>query len=387
MARRIKVRRDGISEPSDRPGFIIQWKNAEGKRKRRTIKTVNIEDARSSLAAEKMKVEEAIKFGRPLPSEDSFAEFADEFLKFQKRRIAPYSAKGRITAAEFNRQESIVEKHLVPFFGEKKLASIRKPDVIDYINRRMGEVSDGTVIKERNVLRRLFNIAIDKERIVANPADGRNLREHMPQHPEGRVRWLEKDEWEKVFRACYIAPTDDKDKPEPEQWLQSAAGLALALGARRGELLNAAVPDIDLIRGVVALRRTKNGKVRHIPINDLAQMVFVAMGIAERKQQKDRGPLFRGITSEQLSMKFIRACREAGVEDFSFHDLRHCNASWLRMRGADLHDVQVLLGHSDPRMSARYAHLSQKHLMEASARLNGVFALPSNAEPEPLLKA
>jgi integrase len=165
------------------------------------------------------------------------------------------------------------------------------------------------------VLRRMFNIAIDKDKISVNPADGRSLRGHMPAEPPGRVRWLEKDEWERVFRACYIPP--DEDGNEQEQWLQRAVGLALALGARRGELMNATIPDVDLQRGFISLRRTKSGKSRAVPINDLARIVLDAMQVQERKQKKDRGALFRGITPAQLSMKSIRACRDAGVEDFS----------------------------------------------------------------------
>jgi integrase len=247
-----------------------------------------------ALAAEKLKVEEAIKFGRPIPSKDSFSAFADEFLQHQKRRITGYSAKGHITQAEYERELGIVEQHLKPFFGEMKLASIRKADVLSYINKRMGDISDGTIIKERNVLRRMFNIAFDKEKITTNPADGRSLRGHMPAEPQGRVRWLEKDEWERVFRACYI-PLDE-DGNEQERWLQQAAGLALALGARRGELMNATIPDVDLQRGFIALRRTKNGKSRMVPINELARIVLDAMQIPERKRKKDRGALFRGIT-------------------------------------------------------------------------------------------
>lgn len=372
--------RDGIYQRKDRPGWWGSWIDAQGRRVQRKFDVHTLQQARSALHAEKLKVEETIKFGRPLPSEDSFETYAQEFLKTQKRRIAPYSAKGHITEAEYERQRGIVERHLIPFFGDKKLAAIRKPDVIDYINERMDEVGDGTIIKERNVLRRLFNVAIDKEKIAANPADGRSLKGHMPTEPEGRVRWLEKDQWERVFHACRIPPDDHGN--EQEQWLQQAAGLALALGARRGELINTTIPDIDLERGFVQLRRTKNGKSRSVPINELARLVLGAMGVPERKKKRDRGPLFRGFTPEQLSMRFIRACRYAGVEDFSLHDLRHCNASWLRMQGADLLDIKDLLGHRDLRMTARYAHLSQKHLVEAAARLNGVFTLPAPAVTE-----
>jgi site-specific recombinase XerD len=104
---------------------------------------------------------------------------------------------------------------------------------------------------------------------------------------------------------------------------------------------------------------------------------LAALGIPERKRKKDRGVLFPGVAPEQLSMRFIRACRTAGVEDFSFHDLRHTYAPHLRMKGADLDDIRRLLGHSDLRMTIRYAHLGAEQLEAAASRLNGVLTLPA----------
>jgi hypothetical protein len=43
-----------------------------------------MDQARAMLAAEKLRVEEQKKFGRPLPSEGSLAAFAGEFLKYQR---------------------------------------------------------------------------------------------------------------------------------------------------------------------------------------------------------------------------------------------------------------------------------------------------------------
>jgi integrase len=376
MPRRRVVKRDGISEPRDREGYIIQWVGFDGRRKRRNVRGTTREAARAALAAEKRKVEKARMLGQPLPSEDSFEAFAKEFLKHQERRISPRVVRGKISQAEYTRQEGIVEKKLIPHFGSMKLAAVRKADVIRYIHDRTGKVSDGSVIKEVNTLKKLFNTALDLDKIPTNPAQ----RAPLPQAPEGRTRFLTPEQWLAVFNACHIPPTDEE--PSPAQWLQWAAGLAVALGTRRGELLFTTVPDVDIDERRVTLRLTKSGKTRTVFINDLALQVLLAMDIAERKRKKDRRVLFPGVTPEQLSMRFIRACRIAGVEDFSFHDLRHTYASHLRMKGADLDDIRRLLGHSDLRMTIRYAHLGQNHLDAAASRLDGVLTLPAQVDGE-----
>lgn len=373
MPKKQAHRRDGIYTRPDRPGFWGSWIDAQGRRVQKKLAAHTFTQAKDVLAAEKAKAEKHRVLGYAPPTEDTFNTFADDFLKYQKKRISPMVVKGKMSQVEYDRQRGIVERHLKPFFGTMQLAKIRRKDVVAYIHGRMGEVSDGTIIKECNVLKRLFNVAIELEMVTANPAH----KAPLPKAPEGRVRWLTNDELHKVLGACYIPP--DEDGNEQEQWLRHAAGLAVALGARRGELLNVNVPDINLDTRTIMLRRTKNGKARPAFINDLAMQVLESMGIHELKRRKVRGPLLTGFTPEQLSMRFIRACRDAGVEDFSFHDLRHCYASHLRMAGADLHDLKELLGHSDLRMTVRYAHLSQAHLSAAAARLDGVLTLAPTA--------
>jgi integrase len=369
-------KRGNIYQQDGKIGFVIRWRDSQGRRKGRLVKVTSAKEAVEALAAEKAKVEKERILGMPMPTGDTFETFSKEFLAHQEKRISPRVVKGKISRAEYERQKGIVETKLNPFFGSMKLAAIRKSDVKRYIDKRTGDVADGTIIKEVNTLKRLFNVALALEQIPANPAQ----RAALPQAPEGRNRWLTPEEWHKVFEACRIEPGDDD--PKPQQWLQWAAGLAVALGTRRGELMHTTVPDIDLDTRHVMLRATKNGKPRPVFINDLAMQVFVAMGMPARKQSKDRGVLFPSITPAQLSMRFIRACRTAGVEDFSLHDLRHTYASHLRMKGADLDDIRRLLGHGDLRMTIRYAHLGQSHLDAAASRLDGVLTLPAIPEQE-----
>ena len=393
-------RRDGVVIRKGRPGFYTSLINEKGKRVFRKLEgAFTLTQARELVILEKSKVRE-IREGKRAPvTDDTFAVFADEFLKFQEKRLSPTVIKGKLSAKEYERQQGIVELHLKPHFGAMKLAAIRRVHVVEYIHARTGTCSDGTLIKEVNVLKRMFSVALDLEKITVNPAQ----RAPLPAAPAGRTRYLTPEEWHSVFTACLLYTYDwnaianlgilnkkrsAEGKPKlalanaaplpPEaQWLQQAVGLLVSMGMRRGELMNATLSDVDLDKRTILLRKTKNGKPRVAFINELAMVVLKSMKIRERKRHgPPQSSLFPGITPAQLSTAFIRACQRAGFEDFSLHDLRHCFASHGVMNGASLHDMQKLLGHSDPRMTIRYAHLSQEHLSLAAGRIDAVLTLP-----------
>ena len=71
----------------------------------------------------------------------------------------------------------------------------------------------------------------------------------------------------------------------------------------------------------------------------------------------------------QLSGLFCpwnRIRRHAGLADVRLHDLRHSFASFLVNQGVSLYVVQNLLGHSQIRMTQRYAHLAPQTLIDAA---------------------
>ena len=62
--------------------------------------------------------------------------------------------------------------------------------------------------------------------------------------------------------------------------------------------------------------------------------------------------------------------KAAGIEGGHFHILRHTAAAWMVQGGADLYQVQKVLGHSTPVMTQRYAHLRPDHLRPAVRALD-----------------
>jgi len=67
-----------------------------------------------------------------------------------------------------------------------------------------------------------------------------------------------------------------------------------------------------------------------------------------------------------------RARKEAGLDDVRLHDLRHTVASQAVARGVALSTVARMLGHADPRMTLRYAHVGDRDLQAAAERIGKV---------------
>jgi integrase len=140
---------------------------------------------------------------------------------------------------------------------------------------------------------------------------------------------------------------------------------------RRSEVLGLRWLDLDLLHDRIMLHQTKNGEGRIVYLNKAAQAAVKSLTFEANTKPTDK--LFPGITHNQVSVAFRRACQAVKIVDFRFHDLRHTAASWLRMEGADIHTVAQLLGHKDLRMAASYQHLSPQFLANAVGRLDAVF--------------
>ncbi|WP_341328805.1 site-specific integrase [Methylotuvimicrobium sp. KM2] len=176
----------------------------------------------------------------------------------------------------------------------------------------------------------------------------------------GRVRFLDDVERKRLLDACQV-----------NDWLYLAVIVSLSTGMRKGELMGLQWQDVNLKEGFIILHETKNGERRRVPITGLALELLRGHSKVRRL---DSQLLFPGVVSPNkpfdLRKAWQAALKRAEIEDFRWHDLRHCTASYLVMNGASLAEIAEILGHKTLAMVKRYSHLSDGHVSGVVASMN-----------------
>jgi len=237
-------------------------------------------------------------------------------------------------------------KYLLEAFGELKLSSIRANQLEQYKRLRREKVSVASVNRELALLKHMFHKAVDWEYLKTNPAQTVKLFKEPP----GRLRYLLPEERDLLLKEC-------------SGILLVIVITALETGMRKGEMQNLKWKDVDFERRTITLTRTKNKEIRTLPISDTLLSVLQRLYLERRGIWVFSKP--DGKPYGNWRRSFETACKQAGIEDFLFHDLRHTFASYLVMSGVDIRTVQELMGHKDIKMTMRYSHLSKAHLLDA----------------------
>jgi integrase len=273
--------------------------------------------------------------------------------------------------------QNVIEKTWTGLL-DKPMKAITRGDIEGVLTARLAAGKKNSTVRLdwcylRALLRHAHRSeAIDKLPLLGQPEP---LKRALPAK---RVRWLGGNEADPTERERFWTALAGWESPK--EWggdfLRTVVKIAFATGMRRNEILGLTAEMISLRDRRIMLPEgyTKNGKGRPVPLNDDA-----LRAITEWKHRGIDGRLFPGamatLEGRVSGWEFPQLVRQAGIQNFHFHDIRHSVASYLVSSGVALPVVKDVLGHSSIAMTERYAHLAPQHVANALYSLRSIPAV------------
>lgn len=142
---------------------------------------------------------------------------------------------------------------------------------------------------------------------------------------------------------------------------------AVATAMRQDEICRLTWTDIDMAGRMALVRdrkdpRQKSGNHQKVPLIDAAGYDPIAL-LKEQKLATPQSERVFPYNGRSLGTAFRRTCRELGILDLHFHDLRHEATSRLFEAGYDIPEVSLVTGHKDWKMLRRYLNLRPHQLI------------------------
>ena len=223
-------------------------------------------------------------------------------------------------------------------------------------------------------LKLFFRFLVEEERLLRDPA----LPLRTPKKREVLPDVLTMSELERLLTVTGRAEVWERHsdgKPKRDRLLLALLAYA---GLRRSELLGLDWDDVDLSRRLLRVRKAKGGRQRTVPIHPA--LVPLIVDYYEARQPLIEQALFVGVQGgrlqvTQFSQVFRHYVEAAGVGErkrVTPHTLRHVFASELLHAGANLRQIQELLGHKHLDSTQRYTRVNAHELRGAIKRLRWV---------------
>lgn len=252
----------------------------------------------------------------------------------------------------------LLHARLLPAFGSELLDGIAPAEV-----RRRFDVWSRTAPGNANnalkLLRQILNLAIARGHLDTNPARG-----IAPNRRPQLTRFLSREE---IARLHGIL---ERHSGRGGRAQADIVRVLLLTGCRRNEIVRLRWSEVRNDALVLADSKTGPRKVL---------LGAQARRILERRPRGESpfvfpSPLDPSRPRGHNLGLWYRVRREAGIEDVRLHDLRHTHASHAVMIGVPVPVVSRLLGHSNTRMTLRYAHLGDRDIEQAAERVGQAIA-------------
>jgi integrase len=289
----------------------------------------------------------------------TFAAWAKEYVEIEEvKRLRSYKERCQR-----------IDRVLAPLFGRKLLNDITVKDVEEWRRERSVNRAVATVNVDHNLLKHILKHAMRRDLVPRNVA----CLVASPKPKNGRDRVLEHEEWARLYKA---APN----------WFQPVLLTGYHTGMRLEEILTLTWDRVDLTKNRLFLpgHLTKTGEPREVPLTPTLRECLV------QHRQRDGVSRIQGLVFGREGKKLNhtyrevqRLCKEQKIDNFVFHDLRHCAVTNLADAGVDIETIMKIVGHSCVEMFLRYRKVKAEKLDDAMKKLdsalNTVITPPSAA--------
>ena len=333
---------------------------------------------------------EALGFARDFLEKQS----ANPDMTFQNLyEIYMEDMAARLKQSTLLTKKTVLQTHILPFFGNKPINEIKASDVRRWQAKLMSSPNNysQTYLKKINTeLNSIINYAKRFYDLNTNPCGKAGTI--------GKAKAEEMDYWTYDEYIAFREGVKDKSLSyicfEVLYWT----------GMREGELLALSPADIDLDNKTISINRTYQrieGKdvftspktrksKRKIPIPD-----FLCQELSDYIQSRymlDADERLFPVTKSYLSHEMIRGCKNTGVKKIRIHDIRHSHASLLINQGCDALMLADRLGHEKVSTTLNtYSHLfphKQQELVHSLESLQATDSpTPEPPSDNPLLEA
>lgn len=244
------------------------------------------------------------------------------------------------------RWEQIRLKMLVrryPLF-QRPITSITGPDIAEWRDTRLVQVSASTVNRELCLLSSVFTQAMKEWRLglTVNPCS----QVTKPRKPRPRTQRISIAERKQIIAQL---GWDGQSEPvTPSQWVAFAFYLALETAMRKGEILSLRWADIDFEERHAHLDMTKNGDERYVPLSK------AAMALLRIVRNRNPAAPVVPVQSGNFGKLFHDAKRDAKLAHIHFHDSRREAATTMAPKLSNVLELAAITGHKSLAMLQVY---------------------------------
>src|SRR5215471_5905139 len=194
----------------------------------------------------------------------TFGEYAEGYLKWSETNKRSWTT-----------DRAMLKSRLTPTFGTRKLDEVTTSDVERFRETLADKIAPATANRYMALVSGMFRRAIKLGHVTANPVKGVSRYKEAGR----RIAWLNAEEESAILDAlpAHLRPLFTVSVHTGLRWSEQA-GLRWA--------------DVDMLAGIITVRRSKNGHARRIPTNSLVRSKLVDLASGRRQPNNAQEPVF-----------------------------------------------------------------------------------------------